>query len=123
MSEVNKKDHAKLIGTINKKTADWGDPKSVGYTRVYIKDASPALLDFYKRNRDEIDADVLFVEHARNESEAATARNANGFRCHTVLVFSDKHFVSTYFSSTFDLIGLPKALLKRVNSAYKTMCS
>jgi len=120
MSEVTEKDHAKLISIINKKLENWGNPETVGYTRVYLKNVGAGLLEFYKQNRDAIHAQVVFIESATDESGAAYARNHNGFLCHTVLVFSTSHPVSTYFSGTADLIELPKALVTRVEKACRT---
>jgi hypothetical protein len=118
MNELNEKDHAKLISIVNKRLESEGNPKEIGYSRVYIKNATAGLLDFYERNQNEINAEVVLVERTEDEPRAASARNNNGFYQHTLLVFSMDYFVATYFSGTFNLIEVPKALIKRVNNVY-----
>lgn len=119
MSGLTDKDHAKLIATVNKRLDSWGNPKETGYTRIYIKKATAGLLEFFEHNQAEINAQVVLVERTEDEAPAASARNSNGFRQHTLFVFSADYYVSTYFSGTCDLIELPAALIKRVNNAYK----
>ena len=118
MNELTDKDHKKLIATVNKRLDSWGDPEEIGYTRTYIKDATPGLLDFFDRNQAEINAQVVLVERSEDEAAAAAARNSNGFSQHTLFLFSMDYYVSTYFSGTCDLITLPDALIKRVNKVY-----
>lgn len=110
----------KAINIINKKLEDFGNPEVTGYTRIYIKNASASLLEFCKDNQDKIKAQVVLVKRKEDEAAAASARNTNGFNCHTLFVFSDDYYyVPNYFSGTCDLIELPKTILKQIKDNFR----
>jgi len=78
--------------------------------RARLENMPDSILDWYEENKNLITADVVIVRGKEDESMAALARNSGR---NTLFVFSDKYYVTSYFSGTTDLIKFSKALLKR----------
>lgn len=78
--------------------------------RARLENMPDSILNWYEENQNLITADVVVVRGKEDESKAACARNSGK---NTLFVFSDKYYVTSYFSGTTKLITFSKALLKR----------
>lgn len=78
--------------------------------RVMLEEAPNTILSFYENNRDKIDGDLIIVRTKEDESKAAHARNTSD---KVFFVFSDKYYVSSYFSSVCARFTLSNALINR----------
>lgn len=108
------KDLNTLVGLVKREIKKWGNPAVVGYSRFIITEASSNLIQAYKDCQDEIDAEIIVVRGPEDEGLAAKARNANGFKTHTLFIFSEAHFASSYFTGTCTTINVPEALQNRI---------
>lgn len=112
--DLNDKDRNSLIGLVSKEIKKWGNPEVIGYSRFIIKEASSKLIEAYKACQNDIDAEIVVVREQADEGYAAKARNTNGFKTHTLFIFSEAHFASSYFTGTCTTINVPAALQKRI---------
>lgn len=80
--------------------------------RARLEEMPDSILDWYEENQNLINADVVVVRGKEDESKAACARNSGK---NVLFVFSDKYYVTSYFSGTTRLITFSNALLKRAS--------
>ena len=103
---ITEKDKNTLINKINTPLS------SLAHARVLIKNASPALCQFYENNAEKINAEVIVIRGESDESLAAKLRNSTN---QVLFIFSEKYWVvPDYFAGVSKAIELPKALLKRL---------
>lgn len=69
-----------------------------------------SILSFYENNADKINGKVIIVKSKDDESTAAHARNTAE---KVFFVFSDKYWVTSYFSGVCEKVNLSKALINR----------
>ena len=104
--EVTKKDIDTLINKPNRMI------DGLAVARARMEEMPDSILNWYEQHQDLIDADVVIVRSKEDEPKAAIARNSGN---NILFVFSDKYYVTSYFSGTTRLITLSKALLKRMS--------
>lgn len=106
---LTEKDKRDLINLPNKALQKFGSLMS---TRCRIQDVPESIISFYEENREKINGDVVVVRNNDDEGYAAQIRNSGRS---ALFIFSEEHYVTSYFSGTTDLIKFSKALCKRAS--------
>lgn len=100
---LNDKDEKMLISKPNELLADY-------HARVMVVEVPDGILSFYEKNQDKINGKVIIVRSKSDEAKAAHARNTLD---KVFFVFSDKYWLTSYFSGVCHKISLSNALIKR----------
>jgi len=97
------KDTNRLINKPNLLLADY-------HARVMLIEMPDSILSFYENNADKINGTVIIVRTKEDEPAAAYARNTED---KILFVFSDKYWVTSYFSGVCHKVNLSQALINR----------
>ncbi len=97
------KDVITLINKPNTLLADY-------HARIMLEEMPDSILDFYQKNKDKINGQVIIVRNKDDEPKAAHARNTEE---KVLFVFSDKYWMNSYFSGVCEKVKLSQALINR----------
>jgi hypothetical protein len=81
------------------------------HARVYIDEASDSLIYFYEQHRNDIKGELVIVRSEEDVAHAAYIRNHSD---KALFVFSERYWITSYFSGTCQKVKLSKALIHRI---------
>ncbi|MFT6903941.1 MAG: hypothetical protein ACJAS1_000586 [Oleiphilaceae bacterium] len=97
------KDETSLVNKVNKNLSGHS-------ARVMIQEATESVCAFYERNADKINGSVVVVRSKEDEATASYIRNTSE---KALFVFSEKYWLTSYFSGVCQNIPLSGALINR----------